>query len=350
MGSRLAILVREADGGYYFGKGWAQFVGARIAIDGYEKTMHDVRASGPHSIASAKEWVPGTWAEGSLFIDTPRKTVFWVGEGEEGAMPRVINALIEQTWPGWTAVWSAEQTCSTQAAAGVDDTAVFMHPSVIRDDGSLAPLEEEEAAMASPWMHDSYGYRSDAVSCRMEDGRTIAWRGDADLDFISAIGPDGMHTLAEQVAKHATAGEIPDWDDASCTDHPDLGVHLDFANRSVRWWSIMGTDCLLTDFSCLWPGWHEESCGDNAEWHAQIIGRNMRSWKSDIRKTKEFFTLLVNEHRQLHFNRPAFTDLVFTTLEKLEDGKPLPPARFVNRHGEIIEPPGNVSLAKFYTP
>lgn len=83
MGSRLAILVREADGGYYFGKGWAQFVGARIAIDGYENTMHDVRASGSHSIASAKEWGPGTWAEGSLFIDTPRKTVFWVGEGEE---------------------------------------------------------------------------------------------------------------------------------------------------------------------------------------------------------------------------------------------------------------------------
>ena len=37
-------------------------------------------------------------------------------------------------------------------------------------------------------------------------------------------------------------------------------------------------------------------------------------------------------------NRPPFADTVMTHIDRLAHGKPLPPARFVNRHGRIITP------------
>ncbi|MCT2990999.1 hypothetical protein, partial [Propionibacterium freudenreichii] len=126
MGSRLGVLIKQHDGWEMHYDHWAaQTIGADIALDGFEATMQRVRQMEPLGIDTPFEWNQGPLVEGALLIDQTNNTVVWVEESDGLYLPRIINALVERTWPGWTAVWSAEGKDGVLAAAGVDPDPLF---------------------------------------------------------------------------------------------------------------------------------------------------------------------------------------------------------------------------------
>ena len=130
MGSRLGVLLKTYSGWeIYYNHSAAQTVGLDIAIDGMEATYERVRRMSPMGVDDPHAWKGATWIEGTLLIDETRKLVVWAEESEALYMPRLINYLVEHTWPGWTAAWSAEGTRGTLWAAGVDPATIFTHRS-----------------------------------------------------------------------------------------------------------------------------------------------------------------------------------------------------------------------------
>ena len=130
MGSRLGVLLKTYSGWEIYYDHWAaQTVGLDIAIDGMEATYERVRCMSPMGVDDPHAWEGAPWIEGTLLIDETRKLVAWAEESEALYMPRLINYLVEHTWPGWTAAWSAEGTRGTLRAAGVDPATIFTHRS-----------------------------------------------------------------------------------------------------------------------------------------------------------------------------------------------------------------------------
>lgn len=106
------------------------------------------------------------WLEGTLFIDMTTKRIVWAEESEGCYLPRLINALIELTWPGWTAIWSPEGTRGTLRATGADT-------DIIYTDHSFKDLGDFDAASdMAPW---TISNETDAFSCTTENNKTITW-------------------------------------------------------------------------------------------------------------------------------------------------------------------------------
>lgn len=126
MGSRLGVIVKNVSGWEIYYDHWAaQSIGVDIALDGFEATLRRVRRMTPMGVDTPQEWTGATWIEGTLLIDLTTQTVTWAEESEGLYLPRLINALTERTWPGWTAVWSSEGTRGVLAAVGVDPGTLF---------------------------------------------------------------------------------------------------------------------------------------------------------------------------------------------------------------------------------
>ena len=101
MGSRLGVLLKTYSGWeIYYNHSAAQTVGLDIAIDGMEATYERVRRMSPMGVDDPHAWKGATWIEGTLLIDETRKLVVWAEESEALYMPRLINYLVEHTWPG----------------------------------------------------------------------------------------------------------------------------------------------------------------------------------------------------------------------------------------------------------
>lgn len=64
------------------------------------------------------------------------------------------------------------------------------------------------------------------------------------------------------------------------------GIHIDYINKTIKWWSIYEDDWAINPFNALWPGWTLHSKGDNYEWHENITGYKMRDWKQDVTQCK----------------------------------------------------------------
>ena len=78
MGSRLGVIVKTIDGWDIRYDHWsAQTLGRDIALDGYEATLTRIRQMAPYG------------------VDPPQEM-----KSEGCYLPRLINALIELTWPG----------------------------------------------------------------------------------------------------------------------------------------------------------------------------------------------------------------------------------------------------------
>ena len=121
MGSRLGVIVKTIDGWDIRYDHWsAQTLGRDIALDGYEATLTRIRQMAPYGVDTPQEMKSAPWLEGTLFIDMTTKRIVWAEESEGCYLPRLINALIELTWPGWTAIWSPEGTRGTLRATGAD--------------------------------------------------------------------------------------------------------------------------------------------------------------------------------------------------------------------------------------
>ena len=163
MGSRLGVLLKTYSGWeIYYNHSAAQTVGLDIAIDGMEATYERVRRMSPMGVDDPHAWKGATWIEGTLLIDETRKLVVWAEESEALYMPRLINYLVEHTWPGWTAAWSAEGTRGTLRAAGVDPATIFTHRS--------DRLPCDRAPGLEPW--DEW-HGVDPITVRMADGTCL---------------------------------------------------------------------------------------------------------------------------------------------------------------------------------
>lgn len=353
MGSRLGVVIRKTTGWELYYDHWgAQTIGADIALDGTGETLARVRQMRPMGVDSPQDWTGATWIEGSLLIDLTTRTVVWAEESEGLYLPRLINALIEVTWPGWSAVWSAEGTRGVLAAAGIDPTTIFADPS--HDTRSL-----EDQPWFGPW-DDLQG--DEAFSVVLEDGRLVPWRGQTNLDIIAELGPDSIRLVTEQALERSGAGEPLLWDERPRTRRPDTGVYIDYRTRTFRWWSVCDDDYGLEAFAGQWPGWTVESMGDNYEWHERLLNRTLRTWADDVAECRKEFGRMTAEGRRanpavpvlgfleeqgadVQINAPVFStvpasrearsDIVLRYLDSLDRADPLPPARFIDRHGTV---------------
>ncbi|MHC9296584.1 hypothetical protein ACRCUN_29320 [Mycobacterium sp. LTG2003] len=82
----------------------------------------------PLGVDTPAEWKGAAWIEGSILIDLAAQQVVWAEEEGYLYLPRIVNHLIEQTWPGWSAVWSPEGVRGIVWLAGVDPAAIFTVP------------------------------------------------------------------------------------------------------------------------------------------------------------------------------------------------------------------------------
>lgn len=229
MGSRLGVLIKQHDGWEMHYDHWAaQTIGADIALDGFEATMQRVRQMEPLGIDTPFEWNQGPLVEGALLIDQTNNTVVWVEESDGLYLPRIINALVERTWPGWTAVWSAEGKDGVLAAAGVDPDPLFTpfgYPG----------RTLENTPWFGPW--DDFEL-PDAMSVLLDNGTLVSWRGDASIDDVADFGPDAIRSIALQALTRSRQGEPLLWDEQIRDENPESGVHVDYQTQTLRWWSL----------------------------------------------------------------------------------------------------------------
>lgn len=199
MGSRLGVIVKTIDGWDIRYDHWsAQTLGRDIALDGYEATLTRIRQMAPYGVDTPQEMKSAPWLEGTLFIDMTTKRIVWAEESEGCYLPRLINALIELTWPGWTAIWSPEGTRGTLRATGADT-------DIIYTDHSFKDLGDFDAASdMAPW---TISNETDAFSCTTENNKTITWGNYIDLENIALLGPNKMHTLVNKVIQGCNEGK-----------------------------------------------------------------------------------------------------------------------------------------------
>lgn len=355
MGSRLGVIVKTIDGWDIRYDHWsAQTLGRDIALDGYEATLTRIRQMAPYGVDTPQEMKSAPWLEGTLFIDMTTKRIVWAEESEGCYLPWLINALIELTWPGWTAIWSPEGTRGTLRATGADT-------DIIYTDHSFKDLGDFDAASdMAPW---TISNETDAFSCTTENNKTITWGNYIDLENIALLGPNKMHTLVNKVIQGCNEGKPWQWNLQTHNKQPEKGIHIDYINKTIKWWSIYEDDWAINPFNALWPGWTLHSKGDNYEWHENITGYKMRDWKQDVAQCKNSLTQTIKQGIRTNpierltgalakqgvdmRIRPATFQFVpsrmeqpperiFAYLDRLESDEPLPPARFINRDGEII--------------
>ncbi|WP_418057625.1 hypothetical protein [Pimelobacter simplex] len=358
MGSRLGVIVLDGSRADLYYDHWAaQTIGMDIALDGFEATVDRVRRMEPMGVDTPAEWTGATWIEGSLLIDLRRRLVAWAEESELNYLPRIVNHVVEHTWPGWTAVWSAEGVRGVLRLAGVDPTSLFAEPD-------WSPNVENPMAWLVPW--GEYASAGDTtLSVHLGAGDTILWRSSAFLEGVAALGPAGFRAAAAEVRDRSAKGEAAEWDARVAGEPPVTGIHVDFDARTVRWWSLGDGDMQIVPFDLLWPGWSVETTGDAYEAHAAMIGKELRSWPADVDEVRRAFRratdagprtnplihvvemleeqgerVTVHPDALLFQAASSFAGSATATavLDRLAALPALPPARIVDRHGSIIEP------------
>lgn len=359
MGSRLGTIVRTEKGWEVYYDHWAaQSVGADLALDGCDQTLERVRAMTRFDVSDPAGWKDADWMEGTLYIDLIEKCVYWAEESEGLYLPRIINALIDKTWPGWKAYWSAEGTYSTLSAAGVDPNTIFKP-----EDGKV-PWSLEDSPWFGPWDEIE---PEDALMVALENDDHLLWR--QDVSELVSFGPENIHTLAFRVRDEMDKKGIRMfstcceqlWDTQEREGNPMTGVFIDFRKRTFQRWSLCDEDMDITTFQALWPGWILQSRGDYYEWFEHISQRKMRDWQDDVRQCAYYIGRDIGEgERQnpamriaqamskqghqveldpvnLDFvpaQRRQGADIVMETLLDLSGREIYPPAHYVSRFGE----------------
>lgn len=180
----------------------------------------------PYGVDTPQEMKSAPWLESTLFIDMTTKRIVWAEESEGCYLPRLINALIELTWPGWTAIWSPEGTHGTLRATGADT-------DIIYTDHSFKDLGDFDAASdMAPW---TISNETDAFSCTTENNKTITWGNYIDLENIALLGPNKMHTLVNKVIQGCNEGKPWQWNLQTHNKQPEKGIHIDYINKTIKW-------------------------------------------------------------------------------------------------------------------
>ncbi|ETJ98183.1 hypothetical protein [Propionimicrobium sp. BV2F7] len=357
MGSRLGIFVRTSNGWEIYYDHWAaQTIGGDIALDGYEATMERVRGMTSFDIDHPNKVDGIIFLEGTLVIDETTKTVFWAEESEALYLPRIINHLIEHTWPGWRAVWNVEDVHSALRAMGID-------PASMIEQGNPEHRTMEDSSWFGPW--DEFD-PSDAMAVTYRDGQTLLWHNEVLLEDVLAFGPDELYRFALKVRHGIDNGEPWAWEDQHPDDLPENGIHIDFIQEQIRWWGFQDGLLGIDTFKGNWPDWSYETMGDNYEWFERLTGRKLRQWPTDVEQCRHYLLNFIGKglednpalrikealaqwgheidlsNQTLNFNpaqRRACATEVLRMLDELEHQEPLPPARYIDRHGNIVPPP-----------
>ncbi|MDO5035286.1 MAG: hypothetical protein Q4E01_07900 [Actinomycetaceae bacterium] len=356
MGSRLGVFVRTDEGWQLYYDHWgAQSIGGDIALDGYAATMERIRYMRPLDSSRPIDLEAVNYLEGTLVIDETSKTVFWNEESQGLYLPRIINFLVEHSWPGWTAVWNAEDHYSALQAMQV-------RPDLSKQDLDSSHLTIETAPWIGPW--DEFE-PEDAMAVTYHDGTTLLWHSEVFQGEVLAFSPEELYRLALKVRRQIEEGKQWAWKDTKRDELPETGIHFDFTENSIRWWSLYDNFLGVEAFNTNWQGWTYETVGDNYEWLEQVTGETLRAWVADVAQCRYYLRELVNgrffNNRGLKLKEALLEwghridegtgSFVFDPmrerahalnalhlLDELDTRGPIPPARYIDRHGNIVPP------------
>lgn len=354
MGSRLGVVIHD-DGGFelYYDHWAAQTIGIDVALDGCEATVRRVRDMEPMGVDSPHAWEGASWIEGSLLIDFVNRRLVWAEESEAIYLPRIVNHLIECTWPGWTALWAAEGVRGILRLLDVDTAGIFKAPTEIEP--------HSEAPLVVPWA-DYEG--DDAISVSLATGDLVRWRGSVYLGDVASRPPEELSCVAEEALARSVRGESVLWDQQRRERSPEVGIHVDFTARTLCWWGLADDDAGVEGFDALWQGWDIRTLGDNYEFHERLITRKLRDWSTDREQMRRFVEAAVGRGPRQNPvlgiasalrkqgqtiavmptamtsepSKMSSSETVLTALDVLSRTVPLTPARYVDRLGKIHEP------------
>lgn len=341
MGSRLAVYVRDGRGWSNYGsRGNAYNIGLAIAVNGYEKTKKEIAKYFEFQVAAEEPIVDVNWAEAILVIDSLHKNVFWYEEDVGFYLPRIINALIEQTWPGWTAIWCAEGRLSAFQACGIDPYEVELPVEVLDE------IDWQNTPDLEPWYRTN---NSDSVAVTYEDGVTLCWHQYLVLS-LSEFSANSFYQFAQHVRKSIERGEPLEWNDQLDKGIPEAGIHIDYQNHQVRWWAIFDNDFITFECNERWPNWTFISTGDDYHWFEQLTGNQMRIWGVEMCYAFKHIAGIDEDEsvdnsipripsdqvleRELA-NSQGMHKVILQTLMQMKENGPIPPAKFIDRHGVI---------------
>ncbi len=361
MGSRAGIIVIERIGEVelYYDHWAAQTLAQDAALAGPDATLARVRSMLPMGVSTVQEWMGAAWAEGAMLIDMPNQRLVWSEEGEALVAPRIMNHLLEQTWPGWTGVWSPEDVHGVIRLAGADPTQIFRNRSA----------EERRDLRSNEWFAPgSDQLIGEPISVTLEDGRKIIWRTDADFEDIACYGAEEVVAFARGAINAGADGDGwgTRWKLPSSDGSPswaERGVHIDAQTRTIYWWTTFEVIPCDLEFARYWPGWTLVPLGDACEEHERMLGgiKLRAPWVDLIEQARERFEQMLVEgprenpfvkiagalSKEGHEVEPGPTVLqhvpaegfgraqtIFDALRRLGSSR-LPPVRFVDMKGVI---------------
>lgn len=336
MGSRLGVFVKTRDGWVNrYDHSAAQNLGSALALGGVDVTMPLIWSMSPLGPEVPAAWTLAPWFEGALLVDLTTRTLAWSEETDCEYMPRLVNDLMERTWPGWTAVWAPEGPRGVLAAAGVDADPMYAGVDI-----NLRPFDD------SPWLLPwNQPHGDDPLSVRLPTGELVCWGASPVFDFIGELPPEAVRSVASEMLERSKSGSSNLWHDNPPDERPSSGTHVDFRKRLVRWWSMRAEDWAISAYSRYWPGWSVETMGDDHEWHGAILGSDLHDWQQDVGEFRYWLgrrsadpSWLFKVESEVPGGLVAVERnkvLVLERLRELEESVPLPPARFINRKGLI---------------
>lgn len=341
MGSRLTVYLRDSRGWSSYGRyGGAYSVGYTIARNGYENTIKRIADCFQFEEAAEKPLSDISWAEAMLVIDLLNKNVFWYEEDAGLYLPRIINALIELTWPGWTAIWCAEGRLSVLQACGID---------ALQEPISFDDFEEiywEKYLDSGPW---SKYCEDDSIAVTYKDGVTLCWHQFLD-SLLPAFSPNSFYQFAQHVRKGMEQGEPLEWSKQYNEDLPDTGIHIDYQKHQVCWWSLYDNDDIALECRKRWAGWTFTSKGDDYRWYEQLTGYQMRTWDAEMGdafryiagifedESGNYKTSQMPSNQVLEYKLANSRDnnkLILRALMQMKESGEIPPAKIIDRYGMI---------------
>ena len=344
MGSRAAIIIVNDDGTVeqFFDRNAAQTLAQDAALSGFDATLTRIRRMTLID-GESREWA-GPLSEGSMLVDIPARRLVWAEEGEGLILPRIMNRLLERTWRGWSAAWSPE------GISGIN----HLLNSDTRSGENAVAVNEIAAPAEVPWFvpcADQLGYA--VLSVRLENGSLAVWRTDYGHDDLAHADPDEVLEFARAALRRDARGDGwgVDWwlhREEPSSIFLEAGVHLDVNTRTLAWWSLFERETPEKEFRTYWPRWTIQTLGDAYEWHQQELasGPMQQPWLTQVINAQQRYEAII---AQRYRDNPQLGVLgdetgierewsVFDELDRLLEGPPLPPARYVDRRGAIHEP------------
>jgi hypothetical protein len=217
-------------------------------------------------------WLDDVWCEGGAAVDFARCRLTFFGGSEflhELNYRRAYFALLEQTWPGWSARWAYDGLADVAACVGVDATTIRIppDPSTLDTSPTLVPATDEDT---------DTGYWA-LLTARTDEDMIVGWQITSlcvDRPVVW-IGPGLLDLLPDPTVTGPAdlAGQPPRW-----------GVHVDHPARQVSWWATAESPGLQAQTPHRWPGWDVRFWQDRYEDHRAACGDLLRPPGIDCRQ------------------------------------------------------------------